>query len=289
MNKLVKKYQLELNAVDAEGNGIKFESADAERYLELKSSVSRTMTETCKSLVEIEEKKYYLMDGYMSMKEFVTDAFSFGYRMATNYMLVEKTFGEIGVNYSNFPVVKLLEIAKDEDKMRVLKKVKDPEAKIIDYIQEMKEKQFSGGKKKKESDAGTLAVIPLRQFRENMQLFGLSILKPDFDWNNEENLNEIGHVIETWQGIVDSIDGLFLANIDRVRTERKEKEKEQSEIMAEISEANDWAGREERDGKKKRRKKNAENTAEHSEPAEEISEPEHTESAETVFEGNSEG
>lgn len=291
MSKLAKRYQLELNAVDSDGNGIKFETADAERYLELKSAVSRTLTETCKSLVEIEEKKYFLMDGYMSMKEFVSDAFNFSYMTATKYMLVEKTFGEIGIDYNKFPITKLIEISKDEDKMKVLKRVKDPEAKVIDYVQELKEKKVSDDlqkKNQKNSDKGSLVNIPLQQFRENMKMFGLTIQNTSFDWNDDENLNEIGKILETWKEITDSIDGLFLANIDRVRTERKAQEEERrkseeehEEIMKEVRETNGW---DEREAKKKRRKKNEpENTESFSEET-----PVQEESAETGFEGHSE-
>lgn len=243
---LVKKYNLQLQVTDIDGNGINFTSEDAELYLKLKEQAKIGMIETSKLLVQINEKKLYLMESYSSMKDFVTDVFSMSYQTALNYMSLETNFGSLGIDYSRLPATKLFEIAKDDDKMKALKRVKDPESKLIQFVNELKERdeaaKIEAMKQKKAIKSGEeKPVIRLeesaRHLRENLALFRNIVMSPDFDWGNDDNKNDIGKLLEDWKAFIDEIKGPYLIEIERIRAERKPIEDEEAARLAEESQA----------------------------------------------------
>lgn len=229
---LVKKYNLQLQVTDADGNAISFTHENAAQYIQLKTDAITNMTTACKALVKIQEDKLYLMEAYENMKDFVADTFSFSYGTAQKYMSLEKSFGELGVDYGSLPANKLFEIAKDDDKMKALKRVKDPESKLIQFVNELKERdeaaKIEAMKQKKAIKNGEVSrAIPERlqdtvgSLREQLALFKNMLLNPDFDWENKDNLNEIGKLKEDWKAFMGEIVGLHELAIEAVRDERR--------------------------------------------------------------------
>lgn len=247
-NQLAKKFNLQMTA--KVGNDvINFTSEDAERYLQLKEQAKAGMVETCKILVEINERKLYFMESYDSMKDFVTDVFSFSYKTAESYMSLETNFGALGIDYSKLPASKLFEIAKDPDKMEKLSspKTKDKEGKLLGFIEELKlrdklKKQQKEDAKSEGSNSEPTGDIPLENYttsiRQDLVSLSSKLLNGQFDWENKVRANEVGKLLEDMRGFLTAIPPLYLENIENIRAEFRPIEEEEAARQFAEQEAN---------------------------------------------------
>lgn len=247
-NQLAKKFNLQMTA--KVGNDvINFTPEQAERYLQLKEQAKIGMVETCKILVEINESKLYLMEGYESMKDFVTDVFSFSYRTAESYMSLETNFGALGIDYSKLPASKLFEIAKDSEKMDKLSnpKTKDKEAKLLQFIEELKlrdklKKQQKEDAKSEGSKSEPTGDIPIEThidgIRQELLSFSSKLLNGSPDWQNKVRINEIGKLLEQMREFLAVIPPLYLENIENIRAEFRPIEEEEAARQFAEQEAN---------------------------------------------------
>lgn len=247
-NQLTKKYNLQMTA--KVGNDvINFTSEDAEIYFQLKEQAKIGMVETCKILVKVNERKLYLMEGYESMKDFVADVLSISYRTAENYMSLETNFGSLGINYAKLPATKLFEIAKDEEKMKKLSspKTKDKEGTLLGYIEELKlrdklNKQKKADAKSEGQTTTNAPELPISVRTDEMRRVILSyqqlVMKPDFPWEDDDAINEIGKVKEDLDRMKKAIPDMYLANIERVRDARRPAEDEEAARLLAEEEAN---------------------------------------------------
>lgn len=247
-NQLVKKYNLQMTVKD--GNDvIAFTNEQAERYLDLKKKSQTALTDACKSLVQIQQERLYLMEYYTSMKEFVTDALNISYETAQRYMSLEKTFGSLGVDYSSLPASKLFEIAKDTDKMEKLSspKTKDKEGKLLGFIEELKlrdklKKQQKEDAKSEGSNSEPTGDIPLENYttsiRQDLVSLSSKLLNGQFDWENKVRANEVGKLLEDMRGFLTAIPPLYLENIENIRAEFRPIEEEEAARQFAEQEAN---------------------------------------------------
>jgi len=245
---LVKKYNLQLQVMDEANNAITFTHEQAEKYIALKEAAIASLTAASKGLVKIQEEKLYLMERYENMKDFVADTFQFSFRTAQTYMGLEKNFGELGVDYGKFPIAKLQEISSDTAKMTKLLNAKDPESKLIQFVNELKERdeaaRIEAMKQKKAIKNGEVKpeMILLDQavshLREQLALCKNIVMNPNFDWGNDDNKNEVGKLLEDWKEFMGEIGGVHLIEIERIRAERKPIEDAENAEREAIEEAN---------------------------------------------------
>lgn len=227
---------LQTEVYDEKGNKLSFSNEQAIRFTELEKTLKTDLTKVARTLVEIQESGFYLMRGYLSFKEYVNDALAYSYSTVQRYIAVEKSFAGVLEDYSQYPITRLVEVAKDPENIEKIKKAKNKDKVLSNIITSLAEKkkellELEPPSSKIELDYPRL----MESHRSELMVFYNFIEQHNF-FESEDALEIFGQILADMKDFMKGIEPIILVKIEDIR-ERKEREKsEEKPVDGEIVE-----------------------------------------------------